>query len=84
MDEEPGTAAVELAKTGAQRRVGQVGAADVREEHEAVGLELAAAVRDLGDGGIDVRQGQRCQQAESAGVVDDRPATGLVHLARQV
>ena len=41
-------------------------------------------MRDLGDRGVDIRQRERAEQTEAAGVVDDRAPTGLVHLTGQV
>ena len=71
-------------KTGSNDGVAQVGAADVGEQHEAVDVEVVAAVRDLGDGGVDVGQRERGEQAEPAGMVDDGAPAGLVHLAGEV
>ena len=80
----PGAAPVELAEDRFERRVAQVRAADVGEQREAVDVELVAAVRDLGDGRVDVGQRERGEQAEPSGMVDDGSSAGLVHLAGEV
>ena len=77
-------APVELAKDRLERRVAHVGAADVGEQHEAVDVEVVAAVRDLGDRGVDVGQRERREQPEAAGMVDHRAPAGLVHLAGEL
>ena len=84
VDEQPGAAPVELAEDRLERGVAQVGPADVGEQREAVDVEVVAAVRDLGDGRVDVGQRERGEQAEPSGMVDDGASTGLVHLAGEV
>ena len=81
VDEQPGAAPVELAEDRRERSVAEVGAADVGEHREAVDVERVAAVRDLGDGRVDVGQRERGEEPEASGVVDDGAAAFLVHLA---
>ena len=61
-----------------------VGAVDVGEQNEPVDVEVVATVSDLGDGGVHVRQRERGEQPEPAGVVDHRSTTLLVHLPCEV
>ncbi len=77
-------APVELAEHGVPGRVAEIGAADVGEQDEPVDVEGVDAVRDLGDGRIDIREWERTQEPEATGMVDDRAAAGLVHLAGQI
>ena len=71
-------------KTGSNVGVAQVRPTDVREQDEPVDVEVVAAVGDLGDGGVDVRQRKRGEQPEPTGMVDHGPPTVLVHLAGEV
>ena len=66
-------APVELVEDRLERRVAEVGAADVGEQDDAVDAELVVAVRDLVDAPRDVGQRQRGEQAEPAGVGDRAP-----------
>ena len=54
VDEEASLAAVELTEHRRERGISEVGAADVREDSEPRDAELVAAVRDLGDRGVDI------------------------------
>ena len=74
VEEDPGPAPVELGEHRLPRRVAEVRAADVGEQHESVDVQLVVAVRDLGDRAVDVGQRERAEQPEASGMVDDRPA----------
>ena len=84
MQEDTCAATVELTKDRFERRITDVGATDVGQQHEPIDIEMFTAVHDLGDGRIDVRQRERGQQPEPSGVVDHGATTVLVHFACEV
>ena len=55
----------------------------VRQQHDAVGVEGIERKFELTQAGIDIRQRQGGEQAESRGVRGDGMGSSLIHGARQ-
>ena len=81
VQEDPRPAPVELVEHRLERRITEVGAVQVGEQHHAVDAQLVVGVRDLVECAGDVGQRQRRQHAEPPGVGISRPPTVLVDLA---
>ena len=67
-----------------ERLVAHVDATDVGEQNEPIDVQMVAAVGDLCDGGVHVRQRKGGEQPESSAVIDHGATTLLVDLACEV
>ncbi len=60
---------VELGKDGIQRWISQVYAMSIGHECEPTSAQLVKRIIDLSDGFLNGRNGKRCEEAETGGVL---------------
>lgn len=80
MQEDHGPAAVEFREDRVEALVAEVDTVRVRQQGHAVGVEFVEGESDLLQRAVHVRQGQRHEVAEAAGVVSGQCGGVLVDL----